>query len=66
MSVCSSVCLSVCMLHDHGRIAELNDVIFGMLTLMIPKSIISYIILHHYLLKVNIGQKQKILRSQDR
>ena len=29
---------------DHGQTVELNDVIFAMLTLMIPRSVIGYII----------------------
>ena len=59
-SVCSSVCLSVCMLHDHGHIAELNDVIFGMLTLMIPRSIIGYVIFTSLFIKGQYRSKMII------
>ena len=39
-----SVCLCVCMCFDHGLTKNPSDVIFGMPTLMQPRSVIGYII----------------------
>ena len=43
--MCLFVCLSVCMLDDHGLTEAPSDVIFWIYTHMKPRSIIGYIIL---------------------
>ena len=62
--LCLSVCLSVCMYVDHGQTVELNDVIFAMLTLMIPRGVIGYIIFTSLFIKgQERSKKTKIQRS---